>query len=102
MCGFGILILAGATNKLVIDTNSKKINQSFLFGLFSFKKNGKLYNQYLLEDNYRNGVKIGVQIYLVSKEKLSKKVFMFGPFKDNQTIKNHIDIVDGILEKLQS
>lgn len=47
----GFMILAGATNKIVIDTKSKKITTSFLFGIVSLKKNGKLYNHYQLIDN---------------------------------------------------
>ena len=97
----GVLILAGATNKLVIDTKSKQITQSFLFGIISFKKKGKLYNQYQLIDNYVNGVNIGVQIYLISKENLSKKVFMIGPFKDEENIEKHTNIAIEIIDKLQ-
>ena len=99
---FGILLLAGATNKIIIDTKSKQITKSFLFGIISSKHNGKLFNQYQFVDNFVNGVNIGISIFLINKEKSSKKIYLFGPFKDEENIEKHMNIAIEIIDKLQS
>lgn len=99
---FGILILAGATNKIVIDTKSKQITKSFLFGIISTKYNGKLFNQYQYVDNFINGVNVGVQIFLINKENSKKRIYLFGPFKDDLNIEKHTNIAIEIIDKLQS
>lgn len=49
-----------------------------------------------------NGVNIGIQIYLISKENLSKKIYLFGPFLDEPNIEKHTNIAIEIIDKLQS
>jgi hypothetical protein len=100
--GFGLLLLAAATTKLVIDTNTKMIIESYLFGLITKKKNGKLYNQYQFVDGYVNGQYTGKGIYLVNSEDLSIKLSLFGPFKDDVIFEKFQNIAIEIVNKLQS
>ena len=98
----GIIILAGGTHKLLINTNTKQIQKSFLFGLISSNKNAKLYNQLLLEDNFVNGVYIGKILYLANDKNLVKKINVCGPFIDQANIDKHTNIVNQIIDKLQN
>jgi hypothetical protein len=100
--GFGLLLLAIATTKLVIDTNTKTVTESYFFGLITKKKNGRLYNQYQFVDSYLNGQYTGKGIHLVNSEDLSIKLSLFGPFKNEVEFEKYQNITIEIVNKLQS
>jgi hypothetical protein len=99
---FGLLLITAITTKLVIDTNTKSITESYFFGLFTKKKNGRLYNQYQFVDSYLNGQYTGKGIYLVNNEDLSIKLSLFGPFKNEVEFEKYQNITIEIVNKLQS
>jgi hypothetical protein len=99
---FGLILVAAATTKLVIDTNSKTITESYFLNLIKKKKNGKLYNQYHITDNYINGHHTGKGIYLVNNEDLSIKLSLFGPFKNEVEFEKFEKITLEILNKLRA
>jgi hypothetical protein len=99
---FGLLLITAVTTKLVIDTNTKSVIESYLFGLITKKKNGRLYNQYQFVDSYINGQYTGKGIYLVNNEDLSIKISLFGPFKNEIEFEKYQNIAIEILKKLQA
>jgi hypothetical protein len=99
---FALVILAAATTKLIINTASKTVIESYLFGLIKKKKNGKLFNQYEISDLVLNGTNVGKQIFLVNTENRAIRLPLFGPFKNAEQFQAFENITKEIVSKLQT
>jgi hypothetical protein len=99
---FALVILAAATTKLIINTTSKTVVESYLFGLIKKKKNGKLFNQYEISELVLNGTNVGKQILLVNTENRSIRLQLFGPFKNAEQFQAFENITKEIVSKLQT